>query len=75
MSTTTKTKNTTNTITINNIEVTTTIEKKLKELQTVSSKIRYLHSQNFTRSQIATILNKRYQHVRNVLITPITKQK
>lgn len=37
----------------------------------VSAKIRALNSQGFSRGQIAKALNKRYQHVRNVLITPL----
>ncbi len=45
------------------------------KLTTVSSKIRFLDSIDFTRSEIALFLNKRYQHVRNVLITPIKKQR
>jgi len=40
---------------------------------TKSSQIRYLHSLGHSRSSIATHLNIRYQHVRNVLITPIKK--
>jgi hypothetical protein len=36
-----------------------------------SQKIRHLHSLGFTRGQIAKFLEKRYQHVRNVLVTPI----
>lgn len=40
-----------------------------------SNAIRYLASQNYTRSQIAKALGIRYQHVRNVLITPIKKAK
>lgn len=44
------------------------------ELKTVSAKIRYLHAEKFTRGQIAVFLNKKYQHVRNVLITPLKKE-
>lgn len=51
------------------------IDMELNTLPTTSSKIRYLDSKNLTRSQIAKELNIRYQHVRNVLITPIKKQK
>jgi hypothetical protein len=36
-----------------------------------SQKIRELFLLGQNRSQIAKLLNKRYQHVRNVLITPI----
>jgi hypothetical protein len=39
----------------------------------VSAAIRFLNSENHTRGQIAKILNKRFQHVRNVLITPLKK--
>jgi hypothetical protein len=52
-----------------------TIDKKtdadLNALATVSSKIRFLHALGWKRSQIALKLNKRYQHVRNVLLTPL----
>jgi len=61
MSNTTKTQTTLPTITIPS------------NLTTTSSKIRYLHSQNLTRSQISKFLNIRYQWVRNVLITPTKK--
>lgn len=47
---------------------------ELESLSTTSSKIRYLDSKGIKRGQIAKILNKRYQHVRNVLITPLKKQ-
>lgn len=47
----------------------------LSHLTTMSSKIRYLDSLGFTRSEIKNKLNIRYQWVRNVLITPIKKQK
>ena len=48
--------------------------KKLDSLESKSMKIRYLAYKNFSRSEIAKILNLRYQHVRNVLITPIKKE-
>ena len=38
-----------------------------------SQKIRALHAEGFDRGAIAKHLGKRYQHVRNVLITPIKK--
>ena len=44
-------------------------------LPTKSAKIRYLNSKDYTRSEIALTLKIRYQHVRNVLITPITNQR
>jgi len=37
----------------------------------ISQKIRKLHSLGFSRGSIAKFLNKRYQHVRNVIVTPI----
>jgi hypothetical protein len=36
-----------------------------------SARIRFLHSEGFDRGDIARITGKRYQHVRNVLITPL----
>lgn len=39
----------------------------------VSSVIRYLDSLKYPRAKIATMLNKRYQHVRNVLNEPLKK--
>lgn len=38
----------------------------------ISAKIRLLNKEGFSNGQIAKFLNKRYQHVRNVLITPVT---
>lgn len=43
--------------------------------QPTSACIRYLDSCNLTRAQIANILQIRYQHVRNTLITPVAKPK
>ena len=56
-------------------EITNDLDKELAKLPTTSARIRYLDSTNLTRSQIAKKLDIRYQHVRNVLITPIKKQK
>ena len=47
------------------------IENLISDLPTKSSKIRMLDSKGFTRSEISKILEIRYQHVRNVLITPL----
>ena len=52
-----------------------TIDKKLSTFKNVSTKIRYLDSVGYSRSQISKKLNIIYQHVRNVLITPITNPK
>ena len=49
------------------------VEETLKTLTTTSAKIRYLTSQNYTRSKIAKMLNIRYQHVRNVQLQPLKK--
>ena len=46
-----------------------------KGLTTTSSMIRFLLADGYSRGQVAKILNIRYQHVRNVEITPIKKQK
>jgi predicted secreted Zn-dependent protease len=40
----------------------------------VSGAIRFLNSEGLTKGQIAKVLAKRFQHVRNVLITPLKKQ-
>ena len=50
------------------------LDVELSKLPTTSSKIRFLNSKGLTRSQIAKKLNKRYQHIRNVLITPLKKE-
>ncbi len=49
-------------------------QAKVDGFTTVSDRIRYLNSEGFSRSAIAQALGKRYQHVRNVLITPVAKQ-
>jgi uncharacterized protein with HEPN domain len=45
----------------------------LEEHKTVSGVIRYLNSIGKNRSEISKITGKRYQHVRNVLVTPLKK--
>lgn len=50
------------------------IEQQMSKLESTSMKIRFLAYKGFSRSEIAKILNKRYQHIRNVLITPIKKE-
>lgn len=54
-----------------NIKITSTQKKKIESMKTTSSKIRYLNSLGLSRSEISKYLQIRYQHVRNVLITPI----
>lgn len=48
---------------------------KLESFSTTSAKIRFLYSLGTSRGAIAKMLNIRYQHVRNVLITPIKNPK
>jgi len=55
--------------------------KAVEALPTVSARIRYLNDQGFTRGQITKLIPNAhggkllYQHVRNVLVTPIAKAK
>lgn len=49
------------------------VEALLQEHKTKSNVIRYLASQGKTRSEIAKLLNIRYQHVRNVLTQPLKR--
>lgn len=48
-------------------------EQLIKHFKTKSAAIRFLNQEGLTRSQIAAKLEIRYQHVRNVLITPLKK--
>lgn len=48
---------------------------KISSLPTKSAKIRYLASLDWSRGDIARYLKIRYQHVRNVLITPVKNPK
>ncbi len=48
---------------------------KVNKLPTTSAKIRYLDSLGMSRSEIKDTLKIRYQHVRNVLITPVANPK
>lgn len=45
----------------------------LASLATTSAKIRALTAEGLSRMQVSKVLGIRYQHVRNVLITPIKK--
>lgn len=49
-------------------------QTELDKLPSISAKIRYLDKENFTRSDIAKVMGKRYQHVRNVLETPLKRK-
>lgn len=44
-------------------------------LTTKSARIRYLNGIGWSRGQIAKFMDIRYQHVRNVLITPVKEQR
>jgi AbrB family looped-hinge helix DNA binding protein len=44
------------------------MERVVADLPTKAAKIRALHSAGYSRAQIATFLDIRYQHVRNVLV-------
>ena len=57
------------------VSITAAQTKAINGMSTVSAKIRYLDSEGYERGEIAKALGKRYQHVRNVLITPITKAR
>ena len=50
-----------------------TIQYDPKDFPTKSAAIRHLNAQGWSRSEIAKVMNIRYQHVRNVLITPVKK--
>lgn len=47
------------------------IKKHCDSLPTTSAKIRYLTSEGYSRGEVARLLDIRYQHVRNVLVTPV----
>ena len=51
-----------------------TIDPHILSGMNTSQKIRFLHSCDYSRGEIAKYLNKRYQHVRNVLVTPLTSK-
>lgn len=47
------------------------VDDEWMSLSTKSGQIRYLSSKGKTTSEISKMMNIRYQHVRNVLITPL----
>jgi hypothetical protein len=55
------------------VPVASTIDSEIDACKSTSEKIRLLTSKGLSRSQIAAKLNIRYQHVRNVQITPTKK--
>ncbi len=48
-----------------------TLEQIQEDHETKSSAIRYLNTQGYERKHIAKFMGIRYQHVRNVLVTPL----
>lgn len=50
------------------------LQAELAACETTSAKIRLLTAKQMQRGAIAKLLGIRYQHVRNVQITPIKKQ-
>ena len=48
--------------------------KLYEDHKNTSGVIRYLSKEGLTTSEIAKVVDKRYQHVRNVLITPVGKK-
>jgi hypothetical protein len=50
-------------------------DELLKTHGNISKAIRFLHSEGLARGEIAKISGKKYQHVRNVLITPVGTTK
>jgi len=52
---------------MNAIQLDPETSSQLRKTVTISDKIRYLDRKGFARAEIARILGKRYQHVRNVL--------
>lgn len=50
-----------------------TLETVMEQYKTKSAAIRALFAEGMSRGQIAKFMNIRYQHVRNVLITPVKK--
>lgn len=49
------------------------MDEAVKEHGSISGVIRYLAAQGHKRGPIAKMTGKRYQHVRNVLVTPVKK--
>ena len=53
------------------MNITKSQSTKINKMNTKSAKIRFLNAEGFSRSEIAALIKIRYQHVRNVLITPV----
>lgn len=50
-------------------------DEEIQKLPTTSSKIRFLAASGMKRADVARYLEIRYQHVRNVLITPLKRDQ
>lgn len=55
------------------VQATVNVDDEWMSLSTKSAQIRYLSAMGKTNSEISKMMNIRYQHVRNVLITPLKK--
>lgn len=55
------------------IELTETQQEVLTGLTSTSAKIRWLASEGYKNGPISSLLGIRYQHVRNVLTTPLKR--
>jgi hypothetical protein len=56
-------------------ETTLDLDQLLAKMKTKSALIRYLNGCGWSRYRIAQFMGIRYQHVRNVLITPVKNPK
>lgn len=50
------------------VKISENIKNELQKYETTSDKIRFLNSKGFSKGTISRILEKRFQHVRNVLV-------
>jgi len=49
------------------------VQTLMNQHKTKSAVIRFLHKEGLKRGEIAKLLDIRYQHVRNVLVTPLKR--
>ena len=76
MTTTTKSVPTTNAVPSTKSKTDPKVAAELiAKFGSVSGAIRGLTAEGKTRGEVAVLLGKRYQHVRNVLITPVKNPK
>lgn len=55
------------------IVLTKSQQKDFEACTTLSAKIRFLNKEGFSNGQIAKFVSRKYQHVRNVLTTPMKR--